>query len=630
VPRIFICHSRIDRPFVDELIPQLRRVYKHENVWVDEEIHGGQIWWEEILNQIAAADIFAYLLSDASIGSPYCRAELAEAQRLQKPILTVQVRAQTAVPQDISHIQYVDLSEGIRDAQAMAQMYASVNRLYEKLPKRRPRPLSPRRTPLPEIPTLRVEANTLPAEPPSQWPPTPPPALRRGRLNEPWAIIIGATITGLFTIVAALAATGGFKLAATSIPTDLRDVAELLITQSAIAQIPTDDVTATLGAILTSFVTETSTAQTAIAAAWTETSTSTSTPSSTPTATLTETASATPAPTDTLTPTDDLVATANVLTTFSAQTQAAENAQATSDAQATLSVPTNTPEPTATSTLTSTPTVIPTHMPVPTHTPTVTLTFTPTNTPSATSTPSRTPTLTPNFALTSSAHETANAQAAIDAQATFDARGNSEPCTVIVFNDNVVVRVGPGENRGALLHLPAIQSFHVLGQATAEDGSLWWQLDAEEVAPNRSANEVWVAQNEVSERGECEQITESTSPPIIPISNNASDSTPNAPAGVGRIVCEGGPPSYLAIGSVGRVIVPSIAMVEDLSPFTLDSLSRQLEYNTQFTVLEGPWCYITSVYWTVRTEFGDVTILLEGSRWCFGDCQDYYSATLAT
>src|SRR5689334_22529412 len=109
MPRIFISYSRVDRPLVDDLVPLLREVYGLENVWFDENLHGGQLWWEEILYQIAACDIFIYLLSNESVGSEYCLAEYEEAQRIHKQILPVQVRARTTIPDDLKRIQFVDM-----------------------------------------------------------------------------------------------------------------------------------------------------------------------------------------------------------------------------------------------------------------------------------------------------------------------------------------------------------------------------------------------------------------------------------------------------------------------------------------------------------------------------------------
>jgi hypothetical protein len=43
---IFISYSRVDRPFVQELARHLRRIYAAESIWFDEELHGGEIWWQ--------------------------------------------------------------------------------------------------------------------------------------------------------------------------------------------------------------------------------------------------------------------------------------------------------------------------------------------------------------------------------------------------------------------------------------------------------------------------------------------------------------------------------------------------------------------------------------------------------
>ena len=94
--RFFISYSRVDKVvFARPFAQRLHRMFPDHNVWWDEELTGGDVWWDEILRQIAACDVFIYLLSNKSVNSPYCRAEFAEAQRLQKHIITVQVRDRT-------------------------------------------------------------------------------------------------------------------------------------------------------------------------------------------------------------------------------------------------------------------------------------------------------------------------------------------------------------------------------------------------------------------------------------------------------------------------------------------------------------------------------------------------------
>jgi hypothetical protein len=136
MPRIFISYSRDDRAFVDGLVPLLRELYGYDNVWFDEVLRGGQDWWDEILRQIRRCDIFCYLLSDDSLQSRYCRAELEEALRLKKHILPAKVEAQAGpLPQDLRRIHIVDLSGGISDARALSKLYAAIDRLDKPRPR---------------------------------------------------------------------------------------------------------------------------------------------------------------------------------------------------------------------------------------------------------------------------------------------------------------------------------------------------------------------------------------------------------------------------------------------------------------------------------------------------------------
>lgn len=147
--RIFISYSRVDREFVVALAKLLREVYGYENVWYDENLHGGDIWWKEILDAIAECDIFIYLLSNESVTSPYCLAEFQEAQRLYKGIVTVQVRDRTNISGKLSDIHYIDMKKGVNDTFAYNQLIRAIAK-QEKLLKPR-RPSRRKRTPHPRI-----------------------------------------------------------------------------------------------------------------------------------------------------------------------------------------------------------------------------------------------------------------------------------------------------------------------------------------------------------------------------------------------------------------------------------------------------------------------------------------------
>ncbi|MCA0455450.1 MAG: hypothetical protein LCI00_15865 [Chloroflexi bacterium] len=102
-------------------------------------------------------------------------------------------------------------------------------------------------------------------------------------------------------------------------------------------------------------------------------------------------------------------------------------------------------------------------------------------------------------------------------------------CTISTNRDDTVqVRVGPGENRSSIVFLSAGPSFKVLGKAEASDGSLWWKLDKEQVAPDKAVNEVWVKQDDVAPKGNCEDVVDVNAPPIVPIVNSAPPANTNS------------------------------------------------------------------------------------------------------
>ncbi len=61
--RIFVSYARRDREAVDALLQDVRRA-RHD-VWADEELTGGQSWWDTILGTNRGADLF--VVTDAQI-----------------------------------------------------------------------------------------------------------------------------------------------------------------------------------------------------------------------------------------------------------------------------------------------------------------------------------------------------------------------------------------------------------------------------------------------------------------------------------------------------------------------------------------------------------------------------------
>jgi hypothetical protein len=86
---LFISYSSHDQAAVAMLVAALRRAGLQ--VWIDEQLGGGEMWWATILEQIRRCDGLVLALSEDSLSSRPCRAERAYAQALRRPILPVQI-----------------------------------------------------------------------------------------------------------------------------------------------------------------------------------------------------------------------------------------------------------------------------------------------------------------------------------------------------------------------------------------------------------------------------------------------------------------------------------------------------------------------------------------------------------
>ena len=125
---IFISYSRVDKAICRQLAETLQITYGGHQVWVDKNLVGGQAWWDEIVGQIAASEVFILLVSPESLDSTYCMMELDEARRRHKHIIPVLVRARTHVPEDIRRLHMISMTEGIT-VEALTALQAAINRI---------------------------------------------------------------------------------------------------------------------------------------------------------------------------------------------------------------------------------------------------------------------------------------------------------------------------------------------------------------------------------------------------------------------------------------------------------------------------------------------------------------------
>jgi|GEM_PF-1730429 len=103
--RLFISYSRIDSEICEKIVKLLEA---HE-VWFDQKLQAGDLWWQMILERIDWCDGFVYLLSNDSIISEYCIKEFKVAQALDKRIIPVMIRKGTDLTGGLRDIQYVYL-----------------------------------------------------------------------------------------------------------------------------------------------------------------------------------------------------------------------------------------------------------------------------------------------------------------------------------------------------------------------------------------------------------------------------------------------------------------------------------------------------------------------------------------
>ncbi len=147
-PRLYISYSRADKAFVTRLATYLYRAY--DEVWYDEHRYGGDIWWDDLLWNLKACDIFIYLISPQSVEATYCRAEYAEALRLRKQILPVVIRDETPVPADMEVLPVVNMV-GPFDASSVGELLAALKQLEYRFSKAPLPPLDPMPTPVPPV-----------------------------------------------------------------------------------------------------------------------------------------------------------------------------------------------------------------------------------------------------------------------------------------------------------------------------------------------------------------------------------------------------------------------------------------------------------------------------------------------
>jgi serine/threonine kinase PknH len=141
---LFISYSSQDRSAIEPLTTALRRA--RQQVWFDEELGGGQAWWNEILERIRSCEVFIVALSNRLLESKPCQAELRYARALERPILPVQIgpvdsmRANPLAALQVIDYQHPTADTGIQLVTAIQALVAQQPPLPSPLPDEPPVP----------------------------------------------------------------------------------------------------------------------------------------------------------------------------------------------------------------------------------------------------------------------------------------------------------------------------------------------------------------------------------------------------------------------------------------------------------------------------------------------------------
>ena len=105
--QLFISYAREDKPLVAGVVRGLRQLGK--DVWLDEQMHAGQAWWDEILEHVRDCDVFLQVISRAALESEACDRERKYARGLGKPLLPILVDDvdTSLLPADLAVLQCV-------------------------------------------------------------------------------------------------------------------------------------------------------------------------------------------------------------------------------------------------------------------------------------------------------------------------------------------------------------------------------------------------------------------------------------------------------------------------------------------------------------------------------------------
>ena len=123
--RVFVSYNSIDRPRTVDVVRDLEAA--GYEAWFDQDLTGGQEWWDVILEQIRTCDALVVAVTENSLDSAARRAEWQYAVELGKAIVPLQLEDTSIdlAPSSLQHRQWVDYRSA--DKQAAFSLVKAVN-----------------------------------------------------------------------------------------------------------------------------------------------------------------------------------------------------------------------------------------------------------------------------------------------------------------------------------------------------------------------------------------------------------------------------------------------------------------------------------------------------------------------
>jgi hypothetical protein len=160
--KIFITYSRSNQNEVTSLVKDLEEL--GHDIWYDQDLSGGQSWWDNILSKIRGCDLYIFAITPEALDSTACKRELKYAEALRRNSLPVLMRPDVSMamaPRYLSNMQYVNYCNP-GEKTAVFALLKAINNL--PAPQSLPDPLpTPPDVPISYLDTLKekIEAKSL-------------------------------------------------------------------------------------------------------------------------------------------------------------------------------------------------------------------------------------------------------------------------------------------------------------------------------------------------------------------------------------------------------------------------------------------------------------------------------------